>query len=84
MTARDNPADAEAACLAGIDAVGAYCAGGPPAAESVEGVILYATMLEATLIVTSGGADIPAIRAAARETAAMWRRRANGASNGAS
>ena len=75
--------EAERLCLLGVDAVDLYALGDTPGqlasdigdlAELAEGLVLYAQLLEATLVV-GRSTDVPEIRRAARETAAAWRRR---------
>lgn len=77
------PEEAERLCLDGIDLVDLYSAGERDvsgyAENPVEAVVLYAQLLEATILTLYAGArqptDVPAIRAAAKESARAWRKR---------
>lgn len=81
---RIEPAEAERLCLDGIDLVDLYSNGEPDvsgyADNPVEAVVLYAQLLEATILTLYSAAhsptDVPAIRAAAKDSARAWRRRA--------
>lgn len=70
---------AEQACKDGIDLVELYTLGEPlptaPTSADLEAVILYATLLEASLMVIQTPATIDNVRDAARETAGRWRKR---------
>lgn len=72
---------AEALCLSAIDSMDLIGMGETPqdvtASDDpvaiVQGLVLYAQILEATILVTRGS-DISEIRAAARSTATAWRK----------
>lgn len=81
---RQANAETEGLTLAGVDLVELYSIGMDVTdlgrdPDDIEGVILYAQLLEATIAVLYNAIqdtrEIAAIRDAARESATMWRKR---------
>lgn len=74
----------EELCLSAIDAVELYSLGEgiepltldlTAARELLEGMVLYAQLLEVSISVVRGyGGDVDATRAAARDSATVWRK----------